>query len=171
MPGTTAKAKQPCDRRTPTYVRNLLIGNYYTPPPPGRPPFRYLPFFLYGELLAPDVLARVLDLREPPKLRLASVIGFRIVTWHGRSVLVRHPSREPVRGAVFDGVLDAAMEMRLEAYMTADLQSSRTPFCRADDGGDDGKRFAAKLFVLSDDWIRYNPDGTASIMPSRTRFT
>jgi hypothetical protein len=168
MPSTVTKAKRSCDRRTPTYVRNLLIGNYYTPPPPGRPPFRYLPYFLYGELLAPDVLARVLDLREPPKLRLATVIGFRLAPWHGRSVLVRHPDREPVRGAVFEGVVDEALELRLEAYMTDDFRNGRTPFCRAEDG--DGKSSVAKVFVLSDDWIRYNMDGTASILPSRTRF-
>ncbi len=168
MPTTEAKGKQPCDRRSPTCVRNLLIGNYYTPPPPGRPPFCHLPYFLYGELLAPDVLARVLGLSAPPKLRLATVIGFRLATWHGRSVLVRHPSRKPVHGAVFDGVVDVAMELRLEAHMTDDLRSARTPYCRADDGA--GKSIVAKVFVLSDDWIRYNPDGTASIMPSCTRF-
>ncbi len=73
-------------------------------------PFRHVPFFLYGDLLDPNVLASVMQLDEALVLRLATVVGFRWATWQNRSALVHENTRVCLPGAVSDGVATEAME-------------------------------------------------------------
>ncbi len=152
---------QSCDREGLSAMdENFLVGNYYVPPPPGPPPFRYRPLFVYGELLDPAVLAKVLELSEPPVLRLATAIGFATTTWQDRTALVPGYVGTIVHGAVFDGLVDAAMELRLRHHMTHFFRLGWTRHCRLD-GSDEP--FFAKVFALRRQEIHYGPNGTPYI--------
>ncbi len=159
---------QSCDREGLSAMdENFLVGNYYVPPPPGPPPFRYWPIFVSGELLDPAVLAKVLQLSNPPVLRLATAIGFATTTWQNRTALVPGSVGAIKHGAAFDGLVDAAMELRLRHHMTHFFRLGWTRHCRLD-GSDEP--FFAKVFVLRRHEIHFEPEGTPYIPPSLGRW-
>jgi hypothetical protein len=149
--------------------KNFLRGNYYIGPPPGPPPFRPLPYFLYGDLLDPAVLMGVLGLDKPPALRLGITIGHHFEKWRGNTALVHGPVGNVVYGAVFDGPDSEEIQRRLTVYMT-DFFLLSTVFVRFDQTFvADGRCFAtdasivAKAFKLRKDDILYDADGVPRV--------
>ncbi|KAJ5797703.1 uncharacterized protein N7503_006999 [Penicillium pulvis] len=88
------------------------------PPESGWPrmPFRSGYFFLYGSLMDPLTLTRVLQLSDPPRMRPARVVGYEIKYWGRNSALVDGEPFQPVDGFACE-ILCREHWDRLVAYM------------------------------------------------------
>ncbi|KAF5620174.1 poly(A) polymerase pla1 [Fusarium sp. NRRL 52700] len=109
--------------------RSLLISRmrnvsedwfYRSPKPPtsaelSEPPTG--PYFVYGTLMDPKMLADVLRLKERPKLRSAKIVGYSKKLWGQYPALQDGPQDAEVSGAVYH-VQSVAHAKRLAEYET-----------------------------------------------------
>lgn len=105
------------------------------------PPFRRELFFFYGTLMDPATLAKVLHLRELPKLLPATVIGYHCKLWGPYPVLLDGPYGAKVKGAAFE-VQSAKQVKLLQDYET---KRYRKASCRIYLG--DGSEIRGTTFV------------------------
>ncbi|KAG9496292.1 hypothetical protein J7337_012878 [Fusarium musae] len=102
-------------------VRNAPEHWFYRPPRPSgqadllEPPTG--PYFVYGTLMDPKMLADVLRLEEKPKLRSAKIVGYSKKLWGQYPALQNGPQDAEVSGAVYH-VQSAAHAKRLAEYET-----------------------------------------------------
>jgi gamma-glutamylcyclotransferase (GGCT)/AIG2-like uncharacterized protein YtfP len=102
-------------------VRNVPDDWFYRPPKPPtqshlfEPPTG--PYFVYGTLMDPKMLADVLRLKERPKLRPAKIIGYSKKLWGQYPALQEGPQDAQVSGAVYIVQSDAHAK-RLAEYET-----------------------------------------------------
>ncbi|KAF5560051.1 poly(A) polymerase pla1 [Fusarium napiforme] len=75
------------------------------------------PYFVYGTLMDPKMLADVLRLKEKPKLRPAKIIGYSKKLWGQYPALQEGPQDAQVSGAVYY-VQSVAHAKRLAEYET-----------------------------------------------------
>jgi gamma-glutamylcyclotransferase (GGCT)/AIG2-like uncharacterized protein YtfP len=122
--------------------RKFLSGRYFEPPPERdnfigfRPQF----FFLYGSLMDPRQLRKVLRLPETPILQPASIIGWRIMFWSQYPALVFKPNCI-TRGMVYKVQKKEQVEY-LKCYETDVYRVRGTRIRLAD-----GREVSGKTFV------------------------
>ncbi|OJJ44872.1 hypothetical protein ASPZODRAFT_134274 [Penicilliopsis zonata CBS 506.65] len=75
------------------------------------------PYFFYGTLMDPKLLADILDLAHEPKLRPAKVVGHSCKLWGQYPAMVDGPQEGTVEGAVYNVQTVKAGE-KLAAYET-----------------------------------------------------
>ncbi|KAF5558925.1 poly polymerase [Fusarium mexicanum] len=102
-------------------VRNTPEDCFYRPPnPPTQADSLKLPtgpYFVYGTLMDPKMLADVLGLKENPKLRPAKIIGYSRKLWGQYPALQDGLQNAQVSGAVYH-VQSVAHAKRLAEYET-----------------------------------------------------
>ncbi|RBR18670.1 uncharacterized protein FIESC28_05947 [Fusarium coffeatum] len=114
------------DKRTKTSsfalkVRHAPEDWFYRPPEPPahvdlfEPPTG--PYFVYGTLMDPQMLADVLGLDQVPELRPAKVVGYSCKLWGQYPALQNGPQDAQVSGAVYH-VQSVAHGKRLAEYET-----------------------------------------------------
>ncbi|KAF4435544.1 poly polymerase [Fusarium acutatum] len=102
-------------------VRNAPGDWFYRPSKPStqadllEPPTG--PYFVYGTLMDPKMLADVLRLKEQPKLRPAKIVGYSKKLWGQYPALQDGPQDAQVSGAVYH-VQSVAHAKRLAEYET-----------------------------------------------------
>ncbi len=80
------------------------------------PPDKEL-YFFYGSLMDPSMLAKVLQLRDPPELLPAKVIGYCIKLWGPYPALLDGPTGSAVYGMAYE-VQSPSDKKRLADYET-----------------------------------------------------
>ena len=60
------------------------------------------PYFFYGTLMDPETLMKVLNLKERPELRPASIVGYHTKLWGLYPALFRGPCNAVVQGMVYE---------------------------------------------------------------------
>jgi gamma-glutamylcyclotransferase (GGCT)/AIG2-like uncharacterized protein YtfP len=73
--------------------------------------------FLYGTLMDPATLSKVLDLRKPQALRPARLMGYQYKLWGPYPALLRGPPNNIVEGMIFK-VQSTEQVEQLERYET-----------------------------------------------------
>lgn len=74
-------------------------------------------YFFYGTLTEPKILSHILDLKEPPVLRPAKLIGYSLTSWGQYRALIDGSPGEEVTGyAYLVGSVDD--ELKLARYET-----------------------------------------------------
>ncbi|KAH8175377.1 gamma-glutamyl cyclotransferase, AIG2-like domain-containing protein [Sarocladium implicatum] len=102
-------------------VRNAPQDWFYQPPEPPalvdlfEPPTG--PYFVYGTLMDPRMLANVLGVEEKPELRPAKVVGYSRKLWGQYPAMQDGPQGAEVDGAVYH-VQSVAHAKRLAEYET-----------------------------------------------------
>ncbi|KAL4913444.1 hypothetical protein BDW62DRAFT_205552 [Aspergillus aurantiobrunneus] len=74
-------------------------------------------YFFYGTLKDPSLLARDLQLPEPPKMRRARVTGYHLNRWWRYPVLIEGPPLHSVDGVAY-GIRSEEQRYRLITYET-----------------------------------------------------
>ncbi|KAF5665549.1 poly polymerase [Fusarium denticulatum] len=102
-------------------VRNTPEDWFYRPPKPsGQADLLELPtgpYFVYGTLMDPKMLADVLRLKELPKLRPAKIVGYSKKLWGQYPAMQDGPQDAEVSGFVYN-VQSVAHAKRLAEYET-----------------------------------------------------
>ncbi|KAF4947834.1 hypothetical protein FGADI_10113 [Fusarium gaditjirri] len=102
-------------------VRNALEDWFYLPPKPPtqadlfEPPTG--PYFVYGTLMDPKMVADVLGLKDKPALRPAKIMGYSRKLWGQYPAMQQGPQDAEVSGAVYY-VQSVAHAKRLAQYET-----------------------------------------------------
>ncbi|KAF5591274.1 poly(A) polymerase pla1 [Fusarium pseudoanthophilum] len=117
LPPTVQKEQS---KRSPmvSTVKNTPESWFYRPPTQDHlfePPTG--PYFVYGTLMDPKMLADVLRLKEKPKLRPAKIVGYSKKLWGQYPALQEGPQDAQVSGAVYY-VQSVAHAKRLAEYET-----------------------------------------------------
>ncbi|SPJ78782.1 uncharacterized protein FTOL_07173 [Fusarium torulosum] len=102
-------------------VRNAPEDWFYQPPKPPalvdlfEPPVG--PYFVYGTLMDPTMLADVLGVEEKPELRPAKIVGYSRKLWGQYPAIQDGPQGAEVHGTVYH-VQSVAHAKRLSGYET-----------------------------------------------------
>ncbi|PLB54856.1 hypothetical protein P170DRAFT_432429 [Aspergillus steynii IBT 23096] len=117
-------------------LRTTPPSTYQPPKPPPSadlPPAPTGPYFFYGTLTDPSMIAEILDLAQELELRPASVLGYKCKMWGHYPALVDEPG-STVEGAVYhvDTVEDGE---RLAAYETRNYRAESCVVRYADNQG------------------------------------
>jgi gamma-glutamylcyclotransferase (GGCT)/AIG2-like uncharacterized protein YtfP len=102
-------------------------GAFYEASDPGLPidPLapKIGPYFFYGTLMDPTMLMEILDLKETPMLRRATIAGYSCKLWGQYPALVNGPQGGIVEGAMYDVQTEEhaakLAEYETRAYMAA----------------------------------------------------
>lgn len=80
-------------------------------------PCRRVYYFFYGTLTEPKILSHILDLKQPPILRTAKLIGYALTHWGQYSALINGKSDEELIGYAYlvESIND---ELKLARYET-----------------------------------------------------
>jgi gamma-glutamylcyclotransferase (GGCT)/AIG2-like uncharacterized protein YtfP len=132
---------KPISRMARKFLNASESDPKYIPQPPR--PFQPTFFFFYGSLMDPKTLATVLDLKEPPQLQSAKVIGYHYKMWGRFPALFGGPTNAEVEGVTFK-VQSAEQAQRLQDYETKHYYDSSC-FIRLADGS----RVLGRTFVWS----------------------
>lgn len=80
-------------------------------------PYKPVYYFFYGTLTQPKILSHILDLKQPPVLRPAKLIGYALTKWGQYPALIDGEPGEEVTGhAYLVGSIDD--ELKLARYET-----------------------------------------------------
>lgn len=79
------------------------------------------PYFLYGSLMDPSTLKRVLRLQERPQLKPASIVGYHVKMWGPYPALQSGPPGSIVRGMMWE-VEGTKRKDRLADYETSNYR-------------------------------------------------
>ncbi|KAG6366156.1 hypothetical protein INS49_000332 [Diaporthe citri] len=80
-------------------------------------PYKPVYYFFYGTLTQPKILLHILDLKEPPLLRPAKLIGYALSNWgQYRALIDGEPGEEVTGCAYLVGSIDD--ELKLARYET-----------------------------------------------------
>jgi gamma-glutamylcyclotransferase (GGCT)/AIG2-like uncharacterized protein YtfP len=96
--------------------------------------FRKQHYFFYGTLMDAFNLAQVLELRDPPQLQPANIIGYRCAYWGPYPALLDGPPGATVHGKAYV-VQSPVEEKRLQEYET-ERYKSRPCLIKLQDGGE-----------------------------------
>ncbi|EPE03012.1 poly polymerase [Ophiostoma piceae UAMH 11346] len=97
---------------------------YQSPkPPPQVNPFELPtgPYFVYGTLMDPNMVADILKLEDEPILRPAKIVGYTCKLWGQYPAMQDGPQDAPVTGAVYH-VESASDAKRLADYETSNYK-------------------------------------------------
>jgi gamma-glutamylcyclotransferase (GGCT)/AIG2-like uncharacterized protein YtfP len=84
--------------------------------PPGKPlPFQKVLYFLYGTLMDPNTLSKVLGTQERPEIKPAHIFGYQCKLWGPFPALIDEVSWEPVHGVVYE-VKNVEEQQKLVEY-------------------------------------------------------
>ena len=108
-------------------------------------PFNKELYFFYGSLNDPAMLTKVLDLKEPPLLRTATITGYHCKLWGPYPALLEGPREAKVEGVTFE-VQSAEQVKLLRDYET---KCYKEDFCLAQ--LEDGSRVPVTIFVWNSD--------------------
>ncbi|PHH93286.1 hypothetical protein CDD83_7985 [Cordyceps sp. RAO-2017] len=116
--GQLPKTQTPADRDRASGASSSAISHRVDS-------FKPFVYFFYGTLMDPEVLQTVTALREPPRLREASIGGFEMKIWGGRYPTLlrqRDPQGRRIEGKAWRATtLDQCL--RLQQYETAAYQA------------------------------------------------
>ncbi|KAJ5586955.1 uncharacterized protein N7459_002720 [Penicillium hispanicum] len=123
MPTAPPPPPPPADPRSkisPAVLKLKCVSpdHFFSPGPPPQttaPPTG--PYFFYGSLRDPSLLAEILGLPAAPTLRPASLDGYQCKLWGQYPALVAADSSDVVEGSVYS-VTTAADAQRLAEYET-----------------------------------------------------
>jgi hypothetical protein len=97
-----------------------MPADYLTRPveePILKQPYKPVYYFFYGTLTQPKILSYILDLKQPPVLRPAKLIGYALTNWGQYRALIDGKPGEEVTGyAYLVGLIDD--ELKLARYET-----------------------------------------------------
>ncbi|KAI3395146.1 hypothetical protein diail_1761 [Diaporthe ilicicola] len=117
-----AKNSKPAVETPSVYLNSLasMPADYLTRPveePILKQPCRPVYYFFYGTLTQPKILSHILDLKHPPFLRPAKLIGYALTNWgQYRALIDGEPGEEVIGYAYLVGSIDD--ELKLARYET-----------------------------------------------------
>lgn len=140
------------NKRLPAILRKFIQADGRTWDPagdakdfPAWDAFREEPYFFYGTLMDPSVLAEVLKLRDPPTLVPAKIAGYRCKLWGQYPALGDDLNGSVVHGKAYV-VQTLSQRKRLEAYETDHYKIAPCQIKTQD-----GKEIVGSTFVWAGD--------------------
>ena len=79
----------------PDYLTNIPNVQYQAPV------YQPVYYFFYGTLTQPEILKRILDLKEEPVLRKAQIVGYSLANWGDYLTLLNGPPDNVVSGYAY----------------------------------------------------------------------
>ncbi|KAG8157277.1 hypothetical protein KVR01_012985 [Diaporthe batatas] len=122
-PSVMPQSSKPAVETPSEYLKSLasMPADYLTRPVEVEPilkqPYKPVYYFFYGTLTQPKILSHILDLKQPPVLRPAKVVGYTLTNWGQYRALIDGKPGEEVTGyAYLVGSIDD--ELKLAKYET-----------------------------------------------------